>query len=567
MRSKLINLIDYVINILAIQVSVYFISSLIHKNKHVSIPIDALMWGMVFFIIIDCLLYIYSGYQENIVATKIMRGFVWAIAVCTCDLKGALVLFIIALSFGIFISQPKRRTIDIPCSFLVFCITMECVSIIGILFDGEYQSVGNLLNNSLMIDILLIISVVIYIYSDKVTEIIAKIPSIEKDREIEIRNAEQVLEIDKKAIYVCIALVGVILGLHLYSSFFMNIVAINILISSLAIMIQIGILYAIYDEVFIDFEKIYKLLIAIGTVCLPYINYNNYDINKSLVYLFVFALLLCILKLLSKYKFKWAIAVAIIVVQTVLLFMQGVYIIPLINVLVGILLGKIIQKNYYIVVIICVFFIVSSQIVIEKQYISYEKKYHDLSELCIKLENYSGIPVYYMGNNSDFVQAMEKEGVMLENAELKSDNSIEIYEASVENEKIYGKYCLYLDDRYIIVTDDVNTAEEYKNDGGDYNRIAPETKIITKNGNKKIDFTISDVPEDYHDVTVAVWCDTEKQKDLEWIPLSNSKEGVYTCDIDKSKHKKGDIIMHVYASYKNDPPEIIGNTVVSAKEE
>lgn len=559
------NLVDYVIKILLILVSVYFISSLVYNSKHLSIPANVVMWSMIVFIAIDCLMYIYGNYKENVLENKIIRGCVWAVAVCSCDIKGILVLLIITLVFFIFLSQEKRRILDIPCTFMISCICMECMSILGLLFDGEYQYIGNILNNSLAIDMLLIISVILYINSDKITSVIVKIPSIEKNRIIDNNDAEQVLEKDKKAIYMSIALVGIILGFHLYSSFCINIAATHILICSVIIMLQIGVLYAIYNEVFIELNKIYKLIIAIGAVCLPYINYNNYDINKSLIYLFLFALLLCILKLLSKYKFKWAIAVAIIIVQTVLLFMQGVYIIPLINVLVGILLGKIIQKKYYSVIIFCLFFIICSQFVVENKYISYEKKYHELSTICIKLEEYTENPLVYEGDDINMIKILENEGVMIEKKENDDDSkAIQIYDANVENIKVFRKYNLYGDGKIIIVTSDINIAENYKKDGGSYTKILPETNISVKKANNILDFKITDVPNGYHDLVVAVWSDYEKQNDLEWIPLVEEDEGVFICKIDGEKHKIGDnMAMNVYATYDQEEAEVIGDYEVS----
>ena len=557
MRSKFINLVDYVIKILLVLVSVYFISSLIYNSKHLPIPANVLMWSMIVFIAIDCLMYIYGNYKENVLENKIIRGCVWAVAVCSCDIKGILVLLIITLAFFMFLSQEKRRILDIPCTFMISCICMECVSIIGLLFDGEYQYIGNLLNNSLAIDILLIVSVVLYISSDKITSVIVKIPSIEKNKVIDNNDTEQVLEKDKKAIYVSIALVGIILGLHIYSSFCINIAATHILICSVIIMLQIGVLYAIFNEVFIDLDKIYKLIIAIGAVCLPYINYNNYDMNKSLIYLFVFALLLCILKLLSKYKFKWAIAVAIIIVQTVLLFMQGVYIIPLINVLVGILLRKIIQKKYYSVIIVSLLFIMCSQIIVENKLISPIKVYDGIIETCYNIEEKMNVDIYYVGADAQIEKVLYNDGVACQVTEYNNinTNGIIIFDKNVEEKYIMHKYIVHEDDKFVVCFNDEELAMEYEDNGGSYTRKECSALVNVEYNNKThtAKIVISGVTEGFHDIAAAIWSEENDQDDKEWYDFKLLEDGNYEVITDLSKHLDGGKInIHVYGSFENE---------------
>ena len=558
MRSKYINLVDYVIKILLVLVSVYFISSLVYNSKPLSIPANVLMWSMIVFIAIDCLMYIYGNYKENVLENKIIRGCVWAVAVCSCDIKGILVLLIITLAFFMFLSQEKRRILDIPCTFMISCICMECVSIIGLLFDGEYQYIGNLLNNSLAIDILLIVSVVLYISSDKITSGIVKIPSIEKNKVIDNNDTEQVLDKDKKAIYVSIALVGIILGLHIYSSFCINIAATHILICSVIIMLQIGVLYAIFNEVFIDLDKIYKLIIAIGAVCLPYINYNNYEINKSLIYLFVFALLLCILKLLSKYKFKWAIAVAIIIVQTVLLFLQGVYIIPLINVIVGMVLGKLIKKNYYLVISICTFFILCSQMVVEYKSISPLKIYEGIIERCDDIKEKMNVDIFYVGDDLGVEKRLVDNGLSCERIEYSnvSTNGIIIFDKNVEEKYIMHKYIIYEDDKFIVCFNDETLAKEYEAIGGSYERKECDASVDVKYDKKthKAKIIISGVTEGFHDIEAAVWSEENEQDDIEWYKFKFIEDGKFETVIDDlSNHiDGGEINIHIGGCFEEE---------------
>lgn len=129
---------------------------------------------------------------------------------------------------------------------------------------------------------------------------------------------------------------------------------------------------------------------------------------------------------------------------------------------------------------------------------------------------------------------------------------------------MFRKYNLYGDGKIIIVTSDINIAENYKKDGGSYTKILPETNISVKKANNILDFKITDVPNGYHDLVVAVWSDYEKQNDLEWIPLVEEDEGVFICKIDGEKHKIGDnMAMNVYATYDQEEAEVIGDYEVS----
>ena len=47
MKAKVVNIINYVVKLLAVVLSVYFIGALVYKNPHVSISLDFLMFGII----------------------------------------------------------------------------------------------------------------------------------------------------------------------------------------------------------------------------------------------------------------------------------------------------------------------------------------------------------------------------------------------------------------------------------------------------------------------------------------------------------------------------------------
>ena len=105
MKDKIVTIIDYVNKLLAVMLSVYFIATLIYKNQYVSISIDVLMLGIMISIYLDYLIYIFGNFKENVLINKVIRGCVWAVAICVCNRKGFLFGGIISLIFLFYISN------------------------------------------------------------------------------------------------------------------------------------------------------------------------------------------------------------------------------------------------------------------------------------------------------------------------------------------------------------------------------------------------------------------------------------------------------------------------------
>ena len=53
MREKVVNSADYIIKILSVLVSVYFVSSLVYRNIYICVSLDLLMYLMSAIVIVD----------------------------------------------------------------------------------------------------------------------------------------------------------------------------------------------------------------------------------------------------------------------------------------------------------------------------------------------------------------------------------------------------------------------------------------------------------------------------------------------------------------------------------
>ena len=350
MKDKIVTIIDYVNKLLAVMLSVYFMATLIYKNQYVSISIDVLMLGIMISIYLDYLIYIFGNFKENVLINKVIRGCMWAVAICVCNRKGFLFWGIILLIFWFYISNKKRKSFDMPVTILTTCIFMEFISIIDIFFDGQYRYLSKAFNNSLGVDIVFVIGIVLYIYSD-----------------------------------MGIAFMGALLGLHLYSSLCIDKGYLHILMSSLIIIFQIIILYELFGKLFEKLDNSNILMISIATVCLPYINYRNYSLKAALIYLISFSILFCIFKMFKSNKMKWIAVIIITIAGTISLFLNGNYTIPIINVIFGMILGKAIQKNKKFAICICIFMIICSQCIIGEIFIKPIKSYNDSISQCTNI--------------------------------------------------------------------------------------------------------------------------------------------------------------------------------------
>lgn len=70
------------------------------------------------------------------------------------------------------------------------------------LFDGQYRYPSKAFNNSLGVDIVFVIGIVLYIYSDKVTDLLMKLPSIEKSNEDDLDNTDNEVGEKTQTIYM-----------------------------------------------------------------------------------------------------------------------------------------------------------------------------------------------------------------------------------------------------------------------------------------------------------------------------------------------------------------------------
>ena len=566
MKEKIVNIADYIVKFFAMLISAYVICTYVYKNIHINISMNILMWGMIGAILLDYILYICGNYAENVLENKIIRGIIWCVTISLCDIKGIIVLLIATLLFFVFLSNERRTYLDIPFIFMISCASMEAISVIGILFDSEYRIVARALNNSLVIDFLLIFSVIIYIYADKFQKLISKIPSIEKEKQLEIYSNDGTEDILKKIIYVAIIFLSVVIGLHMYSSLCVNTVFVKILSCALIIVLLVGVLCAIYNELYNNLNIVYKLIISIGVVCLPYINYNNFTTNLAVIYLFSFVLVFCVLELLKNYKYRWHIAFALLIIESIVMFIQGVYIIPILNILIGIVLGKIIQNNLSAVIGLCTVFIVCSQCVVAYKYIEPIRKYDGIINETSRITKEIDVNVFYTGADSRTVEMLQENGISCKNSNDMSNNEsgLLIFDKSVEEKYILHKYITYEDEDYIVCLSDEGLAEKYSSAGGECTRKECDAKIDVINYDtktKKADIILSDVTDGYHDLSAAVWCEEKSSNKKVWYDLKDNGNGSFEATIDLKKYSKNDeITIHVYGTFEDEDDSFVAGT-------
>ena len=243
MREKVVNSADYIIKILSVLVSVYFVSSLVYRNIYICVSLDLLMYLMSAIVIVDYVMYAFDTYKINYAENKIIRGCIWTITACVCNVKILIILFVVSLLFWLYISNEKRRKFDFSFTFMVACFGMEIISVIDIMYDCEYRHGAKMLNSSLAVDILTVISVLMYIYSDKIFTWMAKLPAIERMTNYNSVNFNEETLWQKRMTYVGVILIGLLLGLHTYNSFVINKDISRIFILSLMMILQIVIVY------------------------------------------------------------------------------------------------------------------------------------------------------------------------------------------------------------------------------------------------------------------------------------------------------------------------------------
>lgn len=139
MREKVVNSADYIIKILSVLVSVYFVSSLVYRNIYICVSLDLLMYLMSAIVIVDYVMYAFDTYKINYAENKIIRGCIWTITACVCNVKILIILFVVSLLFWLYISNEKRRKFDFSFTFMVACFGMEIISVIDIMYDCEYR--------------------------------------------------------------------------------------------------------------------------------------------------------------------------------------------------------------------------------------------------------------------------------------------------------------------------------------------------------------------------------------------------------------------------------------------
>lgn len=562
MKAKVVNIINYVVKLLAVVLSVYFIGALVYKNPHVSISLDFLMFGIITLIVLDYLMFVLECYRDNVLLNKVIRGCMWAVAACVCSKKGIIFLFIISVVFFMFISKEKRKLLDIPFTLVYSCIFMEVIGIIGMVFNGAYRHMAKELNESLVIDIMLIIVIVLYICSDKVTDVLTKIPSIEKCKEENIGYAGDGVVIEKQMIYVGTVFLGVLLGLHMYSSLCINKGYLHILIASIMILLQIVILYALFTEVFKDLDRVSRVIISIGVASLPCINYKNYSLKSSLMYLVAFTILFCVFKFLKNNKIKWLATIGITIVGTVILFLNGFYMIPIINVLAGVIFGKVIQKNKHLVISICIFMIICSQYIVGYIFIEPIKEYDRLISECTSIDEKVDADIYYVGEDARVINMLNDSGIICYAAlyDTISSRSVIIFDKSIPEKVIMHKYVAFKDDKFIVCFNDEDLAQQYQNLGGECYReeYSPEYNINYDVKTHEANVFLTGVTEGYHDISAAVWCEKTKLDDRKWYSFENIGDGVFKATIDLTQYSKDDQInIHVYGTFEDEESSFI----------
>lgn len=556
MKERMLKFADYIDKFIAIVLSVYFISTLFYKNAQVFISLDALMIAMIILIVFDYCIFALDSYKENLLIGKVIRGCMWAIAVCICDKIGALILLAITVILFFFISKNKRKLFDFTFTFMCSCAVMEFISIIDILFNGEYRHITKELNNSLVIDVIFIISVIMYICTDKITAFIMKIPAVEKDSEDKYENVVCENTLKEQLIYIGVVLFGTLLALHIYSSLCIGKSFIRILISSSLIISQLVVLFLLYSKVFKHMDGTKRLIISIGAVCLPYINYKNYSLRASCIYLIMFVIMLGAFHIFKNNKIKWSVVVVITIIAIILLWMRGFYIVPILNVFGGMLLGVLIEKNTLGVIAICSFMIVCSQGITNYKFIAPIQVYDGIISECKNITDNMDVKVYYVGEDIQTTDMLNDNGISCYAASYENIDSsgIIIFDSDVEEKYILHKYIVLQDDKFIVCFNDVNLAQEYQNLGGECVRKEGEPKIDIKYNHKteEAKFVISNMTEGYHDVAAAVFC-SKKSDNVEWYNLEQSGDEVLEGILDLSEYKEGDqITIHVYGTFEEE---------------
>ena len=438
---------------------------------------------------------------------------------------------------------------------------MEFISIIDILFNGEYRHITKELNNSLVIDVIFIISVILYICSDKITTFIMKIPAIEKDNEEKYGKITCENTLKEQLIYIGVVLFGTMLALHIYSSLCIGKSFIRILISSAIIISQLVVLFLLYSKVFKSMDGTKRLIISIGATCLPYINYKNYSLRASCIYLIMFVIMLGTFQILKNNKIKWSVVTLITIITIILLWMKGIYIVPILNVFGGMLLGVLIEKSTFGVIAICSFMIVCSQGVVNYKFIAPIQVYDKIISECKNITDEMDVKVYYVGEDLQTTDMLNDNGISCYAVSYENIDSsgIIIFDSDVEEKYILHKYIVSQDDKFIVCFNDENLAQEYQNLGGECLRKECDSKIdITYNHKtEEAKFVISNITEGYHDVAVAVFC-SKKSDSVEWYNLEESGDGVLEGILDLSEYKEGDqITIHVYGAFEEEENECI----------
>lgn len=102
----------------------------------------------------------------------------------------------------------------------------------------------------------------------------------------------------------------------------------------------------------------------------------------SLIYCSAFAIWYCCFKFIKNKKWSWIIATVLAICAVAFLVVNGYYIIPFINVGIGILLGKIFKKKECYLIILCIILIICGQVLFDYKYITPMKEYDEVINTC-----------------------------------------------------------------------------------------------------------------------------------------------------------------------------------------
>lgn len=559
MREKVVNSADFIVKILSVLVSVYFVSSLVYRNIYICVSLDLLMYLMSAIVIVDYVMYALDTYKINYAENKIIRGCIWTITACVCNVKILAILFAVSLLFWLYISNEKRRKFDFSFTFMVACFGMEIISVIDIMYDCEYRHGAKMLNSSLAVDILTVISVLMYIYSDKIFTWMAKLPAIERMTNYNSVNFNEETLWQKRMTYVGVILIGLLLGLHTYNSFVINKDISRIFILSLMMILQIVIVYFLYDKICSDLGRTVNLFIAVITVCLPYINCKNYSLKMSLIYCSAFAIWYCCFKFIKNKKWSWIIATVLAICAVAFLVVNGYYIIPFINVGIGILLGKIFKKKECYLIILCIILIICGQVLFDYKYITPMKEYDEVINTCYDINEKVDVDMFYVGGDSHMIK-MLKDGDITFNSttcDNITESGVIIFDAAIPEKYIIHKYVVLEDNQFIVCFNDESLAENYQNMGGKYSKkeCDAQLNIDYKQKTHMAEVTVSNVTEGYHDLSVAVWKGNEEPI---WYNFVDHGDGQFQVNVKLKKYKENERInFHIYGTFEQEDPNII----------